>query len=98
MTCMLERVGRGTLRLSAHSKINVRAHTQAHNHTRTLTLTVSKMSKRMIMSKRERDVMSEYERETAFLRHVIHFDNTSQCRELDEKIADVERDGRSVLR
>jgi hypothetical protein len=42
--------------------------------------------------------MSEYERETAFLRHVIHFDNTSQCRELDEKIADVERDGRSVLR
>jgi hypothetical protein len=42
--------------------------------------------------------MTEYERETAFLRHVIRFDNTNQCRELDEKIADVQREGRCVLR
>ena len=42
--------------------------------------------------------MSEYERETAFLRHVIRFENTNQCRELDEKIADAQRDGRCVLR
>ena len=42
--------------------------------------------------------MSEYERETAFLRHIIHFDTTNQCRELDEKIADVQHDGQCVLR
>src|SRR5262245_46465835 len=42
--------------------------------------------------------MTEYERETAFLRHVIRFENTNECRELDEKIADAERDGRCVLR
>jgi hypothetical protein len=42
--------------------------------------------------------MTEYERETDFLRHVIRFDHTNQCRELEEKIAEFERDGRCVLR
>lgn len=42
--------------------------------------------------------MTEHQRETAFLRHIILFDNTAKGRELHERIAQVQRDARCAQR
>jgi hypothetical protein len=42
--------------------------------------------------------MSEHQRETAFLRHSIVFDDTDERRKLEERIAQVQRDERCVQR
>jgi hypothetical protein len=42
--------------------------------------------------------MSEHQRETAFLRHLLTFDDSAERRQLEEGIAQVQRDGRCVKR
>lgn len=42
--------------------------------------------------------MTEHRKQTAFLRRIIHFDGTDDCRRLEERIAQVERDERCVQR
>jgi hypothetical protein len=42
--------------------------------------------------------MSEHETETAFLRHIILYDDSDECRELEKGIAQVQHDVRCVQR
>ena len=42
--------------------------------------------------------MSEHERETAFLRHLILFDESDECRKLEQSIVRVQHDVRCVKR
>jgi hypothetical protein len=42
--------------------------------------------------------MSEHQRETAFLRHLIAFDNTDESRKLGERILEGERNERCIIR
>jgi hypothetical protein len=42
--------------------------------------------------------MTEHEKETAFLRHLIQMDETNQCRKLDDAITKLQRDQRCVQR
>src|ERR1041385_2644263 len=42
--------------------------------------------------------MTEHQKETAFLRYVMAFDDTAERRELEERVMRVERDGRCVQR
>jgi hypothetical protein len=42
--------------------------------------------------------MTEYQKETAFLRYVMAFDDTAERRELEERVAQVQRDERCAQR
>ena len=42
--------------------------------------------------------MSEHQRDTSFLRHIILYDDTEERRKLEDRIARVQRDARCVLR
>ena len=42
--------------------------------------------------------MSEHQIETAFLRHIILYDNSDECRKMEKSIAQVQQDVRSVQR
>lgn len=42
--------------------------------------------------------MTEHDKQTAFLRHIIRFDGTEECLRLEERIAQFQRDERCIQR